>query len=128
MCAQFAGSVNAEVSGTVLEIAPPGYDAGVFQESGVNLIQISGRGRIIQIAFESTRELFSTEKYPIPYILAGEIRTYNQEMLERFAINTQGLFYCLDEKENTWRFADWRWNRSGVFDGKLLASLMEHLF
>ena len=40
----------------------------------------------MQIAFEAPRELVSTEKFLIPYVLEGEIRTYNQEMLKHFKI------------------------------------------
>lgn len=128
VCAAFVNSVNSQLSGLVLELSPADYPTGAFRESGANLIQISGQGRIVQIAFESTRELFSTEKHLIPYTLEGEIRTYNEEMLKHFEIQSLGLFYCVEEERNVWRFADWLRNRHGVFSRELLANLMGDLF
>ncbi len=128
ICAEFVRSVNGRLSPPILEVSPAEYAPEHFRETGANLVQISGRGRIVQIAFESTRDRFSTEKYPLPYILEGEVRAYNQEMLDRFAIQNQGLFYCLDGDALVWRYSDWRWNRTGLFNHQLLASLLEQLF
>jgi len=59
--------------------------------------------RIVQIAFESTRERFSTDKSLIPYILEGEVRAYNQEMLERTQVRSHALFYCVEDSLKAWR-------------------------
>jgi hypothetical protein len=39
---------------------------------GENLIQIGSQGREMQIAFEATSKLVSTEKFLVPYVLEGE--------------------------------------------------------
>ncbi len=128
ICAEFVASLNSKLSDAALELSPPAYTPEAFREPGVNLFQIASQGREIQIAFQSTRELFSTEKFPIPYVLEGEVRTYNQRMLERFEIRNDRLFLCLHERVVFWRFFDWRGDRTAPVDTNLLASLMQRLF
>jgi hypothetical protein len=67
ICADFAASVNRLLSPAVLELTPPVYAPEMFRESDVNLMQINAQGRVVQIAFEATREIFSTVKFRIPY-------------------------------------------------------------
>jgi len=127
VCADFVASVNRLLTPSVLELTPAKYSAETFRESGINLIQLSAQGRIIQIAFEGTRQRFSTEKFLIPYILEGEVRAYNQEMLERSQIRSQALFYCLEEKGNRWHYFEWLHGRTGAFGRDQLVSLLERL-
>jgi len=127
ICADFAASVNRLLSPPVLELTPEEYNPEMFRESGANLIQFNAHGRIIQIAFQATREIFSTEKFLIPYILEGEVRAFNQEMLERTQIRSQALFFCLEEKRNTWRYYEWLHGRTGLFSRDQLVSLLERL-
>src|SRR5260370_42116941 len=94
----------------------------------VNLIQIGSQGREMQIAFEATPEPFSTQKFLVPYIMEGEIRIYNQRMLERFEIRSRLLFFCVAEVTSGWRFFDWRTRHTGPVDRELLVSLMGSLF
>jgi hypothetical protein len=96
LCAGFVASVNRLLSPSVLELTPPEYFPQMFREFGVDLIQVNTQGHIAQIAFESTREVFSTEKFRVPFVLEGEVRAYNQEMLERTQIRSQALFFCLE--------------------------------
>jgi hypothetical protein len=127
ICTDFVASVNRHLSPPGLELSPAEYSAEMFRESGVNLIQINAQGRILQIAFEATREIFSTKKFRIPYILEGELRAYNQEMLERTQIRTQALFYCLEESRNAWHYFEWLHGRTGAFGRDQLVSLLERL-
>lgn len=127
ICSDFVGSVNRQLSPPVLELSPPEYVAEMFRESGVNLMQVNAQGRIIQIAFKATPAIFSTEKFRIPYILEGEVRAYNQEMLERTQIRSLALFFCLEENRNTWRYFEWLQGRTGTFDRDQLVSLLERL-
>ena len=128
ICAGFASSLNRLLAPPGLELMPAEFSAETFRESGANLIQLSAQGRIIQIAFEATRDRFSTEKFLIPYILEGEVRAFNQEMLERTQVRTQALFYCLEEKGNRWRYYEWLHGRTGFFGRDQLASLLEQIF
>jgi hypothetical protein len=127
ICADFAASVNRLLSPAVLELTPPVYAPEMFRESDVNLMQINAQGRVVQIAFEATREIFSTVKFRIPYVLEGEVRAYNQEMLERTQIRSQAMFFCLEENGNTWRYFEWLNGRTGAFDRDQLVSLLERL-
>ncbi len=128
VCASFVSSVNSRLSDAALELSPPVYTPELFRSDGPNLIQISSRGRTVHIAFQAPRAPVSTEKYAIPYVLEGEIRAFNQRMLERFEVLNQLLFYCLEDDNASWRFFDWRTKRTGLFGGELLLSLMQTLF
>lgn len=128
ICAELVTKVNSRLSQASLELSPAEYKPELFRDSGINLFQIGAQGREMQIAFHSPRELVSTEKFLIPYVLEGEIRSYNQQMLQRFEIRTQLLFYCVENGTAKWRFSDLRTLRTGVVDSDLLAGLMERLF
>ena len=128
ICADFVTSVNNNLTEPALELSPASYAPEMFREPGVNLIQISSQGREVQIAFEATPTPFSTEKFLVPYTLEGEVRAYNQRMLERFEIRSQALFFCVQDGAADWRFFDWRTRHTGPVDRKFLATLMEPLF
>ena len=127
ICAGFVASVNRQLSEPVLELSPPEYSEEMFHESRVNLFQLNAQGRIIQVVFKSTSTIFSTEKFKIPYTLEGEIRAYNQEMLERTQIRSLGLFFCLEVGSNTWPYFDWLHGRTALFMDDQLAGLLERL-
>ena len=128
ICAEFASSVNSKLTQAALDFSPPEYADENFRESGVNLSRIGAEGREMQISFEATRQLFSTQKFFVPYVLEGEIRTFNQRMLEHFEIRSLALFFCLDQDNASWRFSDWRTKRSGQVGQDLLVDLMGRLF
>ena len=127
ICASFAASVNRLLTPAVLELVPADYAPDMFRNSGANLFQLNAHGRILQVVFESTRERFSTEKFLIPYVLEGEVRAYNQEMLERTQVRSQALFFCLEDSRKTWRYYEWANGRTGVFGREQLVSLMERI-
>jgi hypothetical protein len=128
ICAEFVSSVNNRLSRAALDLSPPVYAAELFREPGTNLIRIGSQGREMQITFEATPQLVSTAKFLIPYVLEGEVRAYNQKMLERFEIKSQALFFCLEKETAKWRFFDWRTRRTGPVGSELLVNLMGHLF
>jgi len=128
ICAEFVDSLNRKLAYDSVELSPPAFDPQAFRERDVNLIQISTQGRELQIVFQTTPQLFSTEKFLVPYVLEGEVRSYNQSMLDRFEIRNQSLFYCVNEETAHWLFYDWRAPRSVPLDSDLLASLMQKLF
>jgi hypothetical protein len=128
ICREFVSAVNSKLSGAMLDLSPATYAPEMFRETGVNIIQISSQGRQMQIAFEATPQIVSTEKFRIPYILEGEVRAYNQKMLERFEIRSRLVFFCVEKETANWRFFDWRTLRTGPIDGGLFVSLMEPLF
>jgi hypothetical protein len=128
VCASFARKLNALLKSADLVLDPPDYEAERFRDAGVNLFQLNVRGRILQIEFEATPELISTENFRVPYTLEGAVRCFNQQLLERDLIEEQLLFYCVEKGGAAmWRFFDGRTYRTGPFDEDYLLSLMEQL-
>lgn len=128
ICVEFVSAVNGNLSEAALDLSPATYAPELFREPGENLMQIGSQGRQMQIAFAAPTGLVSTEKFVVPYILEGEVRTYNQRMLERSEIRTLLLFFCVEAGAAHWRFFDWRNRHNGPVDHGLLASLMKPLF
>jgi hypothetical protein len=127
VCADFVRQLNQLLSEIELELRPLEYGAESYQDTGINLFQINARGRILQIKFEATPELFSTEDFRVPYILTGAVRCFNQQLLETDLIEEQSLFYTIEKSRHHWRFFDGRTYRSGLVDADYLAGLMEEL-
>jgi len=127
ICAGFVDSVNALLTRGHIALDPPNYGPDAFQDATANLIQMNVQGRILQVEFEVTPELTSTEDFRIPYTLHGFIRAFNQELLEKDLIEEQLIFYTLEKPKPMWRFFDVRTHRSGPFDEQYLISLMENL-
>jgi hypothetical protein len=128
LCAEFVESVNSRLTEGSIDLSPVDYIPEMFRETGVNLFQVAAQGREMQLAFQAPRELVSTEKFLVPYVLEGEIRSYNQQMLERFEIRTQLLFYCVENGAAQWRYSDLRNFHTGLLTRDVLAGLMERLF
>jgi len=127
ICRNFAAEINRHLLRSQVEFDPSDYSAESFDDNRVNLLQINVRGRILQIEFESTPEMISTENFRVPHILEGSIRCFNQESLEQAVIEEQYIYYCLERKRKLWRFFDARTYRSGPFDREYLIALMEQL-
>jgi hypothetical protein len=127
ICQNFVHALNQLLSEIELEFDPQEYGMESFQDTGLNLFQINARGRILQIKFEATPELSSTEDFRVPYILAGTVRCFNQQLLERDLIEEQSLFCTIEKSRHHWRFFDARTYRSGLVDANYLAGLMEQL-
>jgi hypothetical protein len=127
ICLQFVSSLNALATKAQVSLDPENYGVDAFSEHNPNLFQVNARGRIIQIEFHATDVLISTEEFRIPYILQGEVRCFNQELLDRQSVEEQLLFYCLEKGGPLWRFFDARTYRSGPFDQSFLVSVMEQI-
>jgi hypothetical protein len=127
ICRDFVNSLNRLMSKTELLLDPAQFSESAFQEDVTNLIQISVRGRILQVAYAATHELLSTEDFRIPYTLSGSVRAFNQELLNKDLIEEQLIFYTVEGDRKMWRFFDTRTYRSGTFDQEYLVSVMEQL-
>lgn len=125
ICFQFVEAVNQLTADGALALDPP--NASHLREEVRNLIQINVRGRILQVEFEATDELVSTEDFRIPYTMQGTVRTFNQELLDKDLIEEQLIYFTLEKEKKMWRFFDARTYRSGPFDQEYLISLMEQL-
>ena len=127
ICSGFVSAVNRLLSRGTVELDPPEFNGDAFRDDGVNLFQINVRGRILQIAFEATDELTSTEEFRVPYTLKGAIHCFNQELLDHSQIEEQFIYYLFERDRKMWWFFDARTYRSGPFDQNYLISLMEQL-
>jgi len=127
VCAGFVDAINPLLQQPELTLDPPDFGVDSFQDGAPNLIQINVRGRILQIEFEATPELISTEDFRIPYTLSGAVRAFNQALLDKDLIEEQLLFYTVEKHRSMWRFFDARTYRSGEFGQEYLIHLMEHL-
>ena len=126
-CASFVSAVNRQLTSAEVVLDPPEYSPGSFQDPGPNLIQMNVRGRILQVAFEATPELLSTEEFRVPYTLEGTIRGFNQKLLEQDLIEEQLLFYCVQPSRTGWLVFDPRTYRVSPFDPDYLVALLDQL-
>ena len=126
-CRNFVATVNRLLSRTEVLLDPADFSLDSFQDDAINLIQISVRGRILQIAFNATPELVCTEDFRVPYTLCGSVRAFNQELLEKDIIEEQLVFYTVERTRKMWRYFDPRTYRSGTLDQEYLVSVMEQL-
>jgi len=127
ICASFVDRLNRLLTRGVVVLDPPVFTEEAYRDETANLIQMNVRGRILQVEFQSTPELVSTEDFRIPYIISGSVRAFNQVLLDHDTIEEQLLFYTLEKRLRMWRFFDARTYRSGPFDEDYLVSLMEQL-
>jgi len=127
ICAEFVARLNRLLPQADVMIDPAASGGSHFRDESPRLIQISVRGRILQIEYAATAELVSTEEFRIPYVLAGSVRAFNQELLDKDLIEEQLIFFTLERHRRMWRFFDPRTYRSGPFDQEYLVSLMEQL-
>jgi hypothetical protein len=127
ICSGFASELNRLLTRGELVLDPPDFEDGSFHEETANLIQMNIRGRVVQVQFQATPELVSTEDFRVPYTLQGSARAFNQDLLDRDLIEEQLIFYTLERPRYLWRYFDPRTYRSGEFDRGFLISLMERL-
>ncbi len=126
-CSDFVSDLNSLLSNAIVRLDPPQYSAEAFADNGMNLFQMNIQGRLLQIAFEATPGLLSTEDFRIPYTLEGSVRAFNQQLLDRNAVEEQMLFYTVERHEGVWRYFDSRTHRSARFDREYLIGLIEAL-
>ncbi len=127
ICADFVSRVNRLLTRDEVALDPSEFSEAAFREDGANLIQIGVRGRVLQLQFEATGELLSTENFRVPYTLEGSVRAFNQELLAKDLIEEQLIFYTVEKGRSLWRFFDARTYRSGPLDQEYLIGLMEQV-
>jgi hypothetical protein len=127
ICRDFVNCLNRLMAKTELLLDPEHFSEAAYRPDALNLIQISVRGRILQITFTPTPDLVSTEDFRIPYTLAGSVRAFNQELLNKDLIEEQLMFYTVEKNRSMWRYFDPRTYRSGTLDQEYLVSVMEQL-
>ncbi|HEX4136068.1 MAG TPA: hypothetical protein VHY84_15750 [Bryobacteraceae bacterium] len=127
VCSGFVEKVNDKLSDAAVLLDPPSYSEGNYNDTGLNLFQINLRGRILQVEFGATAELYESDDFRLPYILRGAVRSFNQDLLERSSIDEHLIFYCPKNDAAVWHFVDSRTYRSGRITENYLISEMERL-
>ncbi len=127
LCAALVSELNALAEGVQLVLSPETFDAQSFHDEQLNLFQIQVNGRIVQISFECTDTLTSSEQIAQPYTLYGSVRWFNQDMIERDEVQEHQLFYVVDQRDRGWRWYDPMLHRIGVFDDEYLGGLIDAL-
>ena len=128
LCSDFADALNQRLSLPLVVLDPPGYDSLRFDDNRANLFQFNLRGRLLQIEFEATEELSSTENYRTPYILEGAIRAFNQELLDHNIVDEKTIFYCPTGPETgQWQCFDGRTHRTIPLSQEFLIAELERI-
>jgi hypothetical protein len=127
ICSEFVACLNRILPRPEVMLDPSECAEEGFDEVSTCLIQINVRGRILQIEYGAADTLISTEEFRIPYTLAGSVRAFNQDLLEKNIIEEQLIFYTVEKHRRMWRFFDARTYKSGPVDQAYLISLMEQL-
>jgi hypothetical protein len=127
ICRRFVDKVNAKLSQPAILLDPPVFREGTYSDSGPNLFQINLRGRLLQLEFEATDELYGHEDFKNPYVLQGTVRSFNQDLLTHNGVDEQLIFYCPDGAAAAWHFFDARTYRTGLISEDYLVSEMERL-
>jgi hypothetical protein len=127
LCRHFVDGVNARLSQPSVLLSPPSFSEDSFHDSGSNLFQINLRGRLLQLEFKATDELYGRDDFKLPYILRGAVRSFNQEFLERNSMDEQMIFYCPSGAAAVWYFYDGRTYRTGRLSEDFLALELERL-
>lgn len=127
LCKRLALSLNDLLSNAVAVVTPDDFNIDGFEDRAMHLVQISINGRIVQLTYQPTAELESTEHIRIPYTLEGSVRWFNQEMIERDDVRDHGLYYCVNGDRGDWRFVDPVSRKLGPVTDEYLIGLLEQL-
>ena len=127
ICRVFVERINAKLSESAVLMDPPIFTQSHFNDGGLNLYQINLRGRLLQLEFEATDELYGTDDFRRPYVLRGAVRSFNQDFLNHNSVDEQMIFYCPSGEAAAWYFFDGRTYRTGRVGEEYLLSEMERL-
>jgi hypothetical protein len=128
ICADFTRRLNAAMTRTEMLLVPTEFDPATYREDTPNLIQMSLRGRIVQIQYEAPEQTVTTENFRFPYILHGAVNGFNQTLLERDLIEEQLLYYAKTGKhEFRWHYFEPRTYRTGIVGEEYLTRLLARL-
>lgn len=127
ICSAFVDKVNDKLPEPAIVLDPPSFSEESYNDAGQNLFQINLRGRILQMEFGPTDELYEDDDFRRPYVLRGSVRSFNQDLLEHGSVDEQMIFYCPEKDNAFWYFFDGRTYRSGRVAENYLVSEMEQL-
>jgi hypothetical protein len=129
ICAEFTAHLNAAMTRTEMVLMPAVFDPATYRDDAPNLIQMSLRGRIVQIQYEAPDQALATEDFRHPYVLQGAINGFNQTLLERDLVEEQLLFYARSgaKQEFRWHYFEPRTYRTGLVSEGYLTEVLSRL-
>jgi len=127
ICSAFVDKVNDKLPEPAIQLDPRSFSEANYSDGGINLFQINLRGRVLQIEFRSTTDLYEDDDFRLPYVLRGAVRSFNQDQLDQGSIEEQMIFYCPRNDTADWHFSDGRTYRSGRVGENYLVAEMERL-
>lgn len=126
ICRTFVDKVNSRLADKAVLLDPPSFSEGDFDE-GATLFQINLRGRLLQMEFAATEQLYEKDDFKKEYVLRGAVRGFNQDLLAQNTVDEQLIFYCPQPGGAAWHFFDERTYRTGRVGEDYLISEMERL-
>jgi hypothetical protein len=127
ICRVFVDKVNGHLTEPAVLLDPPDFVERNYNDGGANLFQINLRGRLLQLEFTATDDLYEADDFRRPYVLRGSVRSFNQDLLDHNGVDEQMIFYCPDADSARWYFFDGRTYRTGLLSEDYLAAGMERL-
>jgi hypothetical protein len=126
ICRAFVDKVNSRLAEKAVILDPPAFAESHFDEGGT-LFQINLRGRLLQMEFAATEQLYEKDDFKKPYVLRGTVRGFNQDLLAQNTVDEQLIFYCPHTGGAEWHYFDERTYRTGRIGEDYLISEMERL-
>ncbi len=134
VCDCFVTRLNTLIKEDPMSLVPSEFPEEITEDCRLQFM-LNVRGRVLLIDLEPPPSLVSTELFRKPYIMQGEVRFFNQELLDDSRVEEHGLFFCPNEgikdasgrRQGAWLFWNGRSYSSGPVDDDYLAELMEQL-
>ena len=126
ICRAFVNKVNSRLAEKAVLLDPPNFSEIDFDEGGT-LFQINLRGRLLQMEFAATEQLYEKDDFKKEYVLRGAVRGFNQDLLSQNTVDEQLIFYCPHPGGAVWHYFDERTYRTGRVGEDYLISEMERL-
>lgn len=127
ICRAFIDALNSRLSRPSVILDPPDYSADHYNEGVPGLFQINLRGRLLQLKFEATEELYSRDDFRRPYVLYGAVRSFNQDLLDHGTVDEKAIFYCPEGEDGRWYYFDARTYRTGELTQEFFITELQHL-
>jgi len=124
LCHSFAERLNAHIQHDRVEVTPNEPPDEIPEDTPLQLL-LNVRGRVLLLDIRAPVNLVSTENFKKPYILEGEVRFFNQELLENEQVAEHGVFFC--HGEGVWYYWNGHTYKSGLIDEDYLAGLLEKI-
>lgn len=127
ICRNFAGQLNRYIEQDRLDLAPPEPPCDISEDTPLQLL-LNLRGRVLLLDVRVPSNLISADNFRKPYILEGEVRFFNQKLLEEERIEEHSIFFCHEEgPHGAWLYWNSRSYSSGRLDENYLADLLEQI-